>query len=87
MTFHRVEGLGALVYVVLGAIDMEFLVPEMSCGHCTAAIEKTIKQADPAATVVFDLPARRVQVESSLSNADLINAISEAGYETQAAGN
>jgi copper chaperone len=34
---------------------MEFKVPDMSCGHCTAAIAKSVKSADPAAAVDCDL--------------------------------
>ena len=28
-----------------------FKVPDMSCGHCTATIEKAIKAIDPTASV------------------------------------
>ncbi len=62
-----------------------FSVPEMSCGHCTAAIEKQIKSADAAATVACNLDDRTVSVESSaLDNAAILAAIKEAGYEASA---
>ncbi|MGY9040020.1 MAG: heavy-metal-associated domain-containing protein, partial [Rhodobacterales bacterium] len=32
-----------------------FSVPNMSCGHCTASIQKAIMAADPDATVSCDL--------------------------------
>lgn len=64
---------------------MEFSVPEMSCGHCTAAIEKAVKDVDPAATVNCDLDTRRVTVDTYLSQADVSQAITEAGYESEPA--
>lgn len=62
---------------------MEFKVPDMSCGHCTAAIEKSVKAADPAASVDCDLGARRVKIDSALSPEQLGAAIKDAGYDAQ----
>ena len=63
----------------------KFSVPEMSCGHCTSAIEKQIKADDAAASVNCNLDDRTVTVESSaLDNAALLAAIKEAGYEATA---
>ncbi len=62
----------------------KFNVPEMSCGHCTSAIEKEIKAADPTAEISCDLTDRTVSVQSSLANDALLIAIKEAGYEAQA---
>jgi len=61
-----------------------FSVPEMSCGHCTAAIEKSIKALDPAAKVACELDTRTVQVESNLSDSALSDAIRDAGYDVAA---
>jgi len=61
-----------------------FNVPEMSCGHCTAAIEKAIKAIDPTATVACDLDARTVAVESFLSDRAVSEAIRDAGYDVTA---
>ncbi len=61
---------------------MKFSVPEMSCGHCTAAIEKSVKAADPAAEVACDLGSREVSIGSSLSGDALQAAIKEAGYDS-----
>ncbi|MCA0871642.1 heavy-metal-associated domain-containing protein [Seohaeicola saemankumensis] len=57
-----------------------FTVPDMSCGHCTAAIEKEIKSADSAAQVACDLGDHSVSVTSTLDSAALIAAIKQAGY-------
>lgn len=59
-------------------------VPNMSCGHCTAAIEKAIKTLDPTARVSCDLGAHVVEVESFLSERAVSQAIGDAGYEVKA---
>jgi len=63
----------------------KFTVPEMSCGHCTSAIEKGIKGVDQAAEVTCDLSDRSVAVQSTLGNDAIVAAIKEAGYEATAA--
>ncbi|ETA51111.1 heavy-metal-associated domain-containing protein [Ponticoccus alexandrii] len=64
---------------------MKFSVPEMSCGHCTTAIEKAVKAADPRASVACDLSARTVTVDSALEAGAIQAAMKDAGYESQAA--
>lgn len=59
---------------------MKFHVPDMSCGHCTAMIEKQIKTADPAATVAPDLETRMVQIGSTLDASTLQGLLQKAGY-------
>ena len=61
-----------------------FKVPSMSCGHCTAAIEKALKAIDPTATVTCDLAARAVAVETILSDRAVSEAIRDAGYDVAA---
>lgn len=63
---------------------MKFSVPEMSCGHCTAAIEKSVKAADPASQVECNLDSHEVSVESSLDRTAVLAAIKEAGYDAEA---
>lgn len=55
-------------------------IPEMSCGHCKAVIEKTVLGIDPAARLEFDLPAHKVDVQSSADPARITRALTEAGY-------
>ena len=57
-----------------------FTVPDMSCGHCTAAIEKAIKAIDPSATVVCVHATKSVSVESNLSEPAVSEAIRSAGF-------
>ena len=61
-----------------------FNVPDMSCGHCTAAIEKAVKAIDPTATVSCDLGTKMVSVESIISDHAVSEAIRDAGYEVSA---
>mgnify|MGYP001822163704 CR=1 FL=1 len=60
---------------------MKFHVPEMSCGHCTAAISKEIAVLDPAAEVSTDLDAHTVEVTTSQTVGAVIEAIKSAGYD------
>jgi copper chaperone len=61
---------------------MTFTVPDMSCGHCKAAIEAAIADAGGRATV--DLTQRTVTVEG-LDQARAADAIRAAGYDIAAA--
>jgi copper chaperone len=62
---------------------MEFKVPDMSCGHCTAAIAKSVKSADPAAAVDCDLGQRLVTIDSGLPTEAIGAAIRDAGYNAE----
>ena len=63
-----------------------FLVPDMTCGHCKATIEKAVAAADYAAHMEFDLAAHKVRIESALSTARLAETLEAAGYPATAAG-
>ena len=63
---------------------MDLKIPEMSCGHCKAAIEKSVLEVDPAATLIFDLPQRHVSIRSSLPLEIMQQAIAQAGYDSEA---
>ena len=62
-----------------------FKVPDMSCGHCTATIEKAIKAIDPTASVTCDTGTRQVEVDSVLNEHTLTEASRNAGYGVTAA--
>ncbi|RBO51559.1 copper chaperone [Rhodovulum sp. BSW8] len=59
---------------------MNFSVPDMTCGHCTAAIEKAIRQRDPSAEISCDLGTHTVETKTALPEAEIAAAIEDAGY-------
>ncbi|MDO5371588.1 heavy-metal-associated domain-containing protein [Paracoccus sp. (in: a-proteobacteria)] len=56
---------------------MKFHVEDMSCGHCTAAIESAI--AGAGGTAKADLDSRTVTVDG-IGSARAAELIKEAGY-------
>lgn len=57
-----------------------FTLPDMSCGHCVAAITEALQAVDAQARVDIDLPAKTAQVDSALPRDALAAALAEAGY-------
>lgn len=57
-----------------------FTLPDMSCGHCVAAITEALKAADAQARVEIDREARTAEVDSTLPREALAVALTEAGY-------
>lgn len=60
---------------------MKFSVPDMSCGHCVAAIEKAVKAADASADVTCDLDTHVVEIGTSAGQETISTALKDAGYE------
>lgn len=58
----------------------KFSVPDMTCGHCKATIEKAVLDADEGADLAFDLDKHEVDVESVLAAGELTEVIRAAGY-------
>ena len=56
-------------------------VPEVSCGHCRAAIEGAVGEVSGVTSVEVDLDAKRVSVDGAFSRDEVIAAIEDAGYE------
>ncbi|WP_434649049.1 heavy-metal-associated domain-containing protein [Pseudomonas sp. D1-2] len=62
-----------------------FNVRGMSCGHCVKAVTQAVQAQDPTARVQVDLGAGTVQVQSTLPQKTVIDAIREEGYEASPA--
>ncbi|QCO55534.1 heavy-metal-associated domain-containing protein [Pseudorhodobacter turbinis] len=60
-------------------------IPEMSCSHCKASVEKAIKSVDPTAVLDFDMVARTVAVQSDAITDAMRAALKTVGYEATAA--
>ncbi|WP_368344633.1 heavy-metal-associated domain-containing protein [Pelagovum sp. HNIBRBA483] len=63
---------------------MNFYVPDMSCGHCKAAIEKTLMALDPMAGIAFEMDARKIDVAIALDTDAVLGALKDAGYTAEA---
>ena len=58
-----------------------FNVKDMTCNHCSGAITRAVLLLDPAATVLIDLAAQRVEIHPAAADAVALGAaIAEAGY-------
>lgn len=55
-------------------------IPNMSCGHCKAAIEKAIASVDPSASIALDLDMRLAVVTTDVDAARMMDALKDAGY-------
>jgi copper chaperone len=61
---------------------VQYIVPDMSCSHCEAAVTKEISALTGVTDVAVDLETKRVEVTGSdLDDAAIRAAIEEAGYE------
>ncbi len=59
---------------------MEFHVEGMTCGGCARSVTKAIELVDPQASVQADPASRRVQVQTSASEAQIVAALTDAGF-------
>ncbi len=61
---------------------LTYTVPDMSCGHCRAAIVAEVQAAPGVSAIDVDLDAKRVTVSGrGLDDAAVRAAIDEAGYD------
>lgn len=59
---------------------MKLNVPDMTCGHCKAAIEKAIAALDAGADVRVDLDGRTVEMTTTATETAVIAALKAEGY-------
>ena len=68
-------------------MDRTFNVPDMSCGHCKAAVEEELNRLPGVDRAEADVEKGIVEVsydEGAVSTGDLEGAIEEAGYTVSA---
>jgi copper chaperone len=63
----------------------QFVVSDMTCGHCVSTITKALKAQDSRAEVEIVLDQHLVKVESTLSADEISASITKAGYTPQRA--
>ena len=61
-------------------------IPDMSCGHCSGVITKTVKALDPGANLEFNMEGHIASIESSQPEATLLAALEAAGYPATVSG-
>ena len=67
--------------------DATFKVPEMSCGHCKAAVERELNKLEGVERSNADIIEGIVEVsydEDRVTTGELKGAIEEAGYSVTA---
>ncbi len=57
-----------------------FTLPDMSCGHCVAAITEAVKTADAQAQLQLNRDARTADIDSTLPRESLVAVLTDAGY-------
>jgi copper chaperone len=62
---------------------LKLKVPDISCGHCAATIEKAARSVDPAAQVDVDLTTKVATIATKAPADRVRSAIRAAGYENQ----
>ena len=66
----------------VGSTRLKLSVPEMTCGHCEAAIQKEVSAVAGVSSVVVDLETKLVTVTgSAVDHGAVVAAIDEAGFD------
>lgn len=66
----------------VGSARLKLSVPEMTCGHCEAAIRKEVSAVAGVSSVVVDLETKLVTVTGSgVDHEAVVVAIDEAGFD------
>ncbi|MDH5339864.1 MAG: heavy-metal-associated domain-containing protein [Rubrivivax sp.] len=59
---------------------LELTLPDMTCQHCVRTVTQTVQQVDAQARLQVDLPAHKVQIESSRPADAFRQALANEGY-------
>ena len=59
---------------------MEFHVEGMTCGGCARGVTRAIQAVDAYAKVITDPPNRSVKVETTATQQQVVEALTEAGF-------
>lgn len=66
---------------VLSDMTTQLKISGMSCGHCVAAVTKSLKGVPGVESVEVTLDPGTAQVIGTASLEDLVHAVEEEGYE------
>ena len=62
-----------------------FKVDGMTCGGCVGAVTRAVQTVDKEAKVEVDLASKTVKVDSNVSPLQIIDVITNAGFEARTA--
>lgn len=62
---------------------MKVSIPDMSCGHCKASVERTIIDLDSEADVIVDLTARTAEIRTTAAPEAILTVLKAEGYPAQ----
>ena len=62
-----------------------FKVDGMTCGGCVGAVTRAVQTVDKDAKVEVDLASKTVKVDSNVSALQIIDVITNAGFEARTA--
>ena len=62
---------------------IKLAIDGMSCGHCTAAVEKALLATEGVEKVTVSLDPGQAEVEGSVNVGQLIAVIEDEGYEAR----
>jgi copper chaperone len=65
---------------------MKFSIPDMTCGHCKAVVERTIIDLDSTADVRVDVAAHTAEVKTTAAAEAIIAALKTEGYSAERIG-
>jgi len=57
-----------------------YLVTGMTCDGCVCAVKRAIRRAAPDAEIEIDLSSGKVEVETAIPSAAVIDALRSAGF-------
>jgi copper chaperone len=65
-------------------MNIQLTVTGMTCGHCEKAVTRAIQTLDPQAQVQIQRDQNLVKVQTSATQAAVVAAIEEEGYQVAA---
>lgn len=63
--------------------EKTYSVPDVSCEHCVAAVNRELRKIDGVRDVLVDLDGKTVTVrmEDAVTDQQIIDGLDEAGYD------
>ncbi|OYX41993.1 MAG: hypothetical protein B7Z02_14025 [Rhodobacterales bacterium 32-67-9] len=59
---------------------MKLSIPDMTCAHCKAVVERTVIELDSRADVVVDIAAHTANITTTAAPEAILSALKAEGY-------